>query len=188
MTAPHADVPPFPQGSDWAAPAPDPSYDRARSRFTRRTGLTVLWASVLAVVAMTFVLVRADTVLYNGTNVDDTSAFDGMNAFAIVVLGVIAGMIPLVAAARYSIAAARRKSVRTSRAAGLVALYAAACGAAIAPYSTSTADDLAAHRRIEATAVTTAHYLYGAVALIALVPLALFLLAHLYQCGGRAAS
>lgn len=176
MNSPSIDLPKFPEGSDWTEPARQPYDVSVLARFDRSSGLVVLWSAVLVLVTITLGLLRADTIVYDGTNSDDVGAFDGMNAFLIVLVGVGFGMVPLVVATWQSVAVARRKPAATRRAAGLVAAYTAACGAVTTPVWMHLTAETDKDRRIEASAITDATHIFWAVGLLALVPLVVFVL------------
>lgn len=169
-------VPPFPEGSDWTEPAPEPYDLSALARCWRSASLVVLWSSVLVFVAITLGLLRADTVIYDGTNADDIGPMDGLNAFLIVVTGVAFGLLPLVLAIWNSVAVARRKQSRARRTAGFVAAYTVICGAVTTPVWIQLTAQTEKDRRIEAAAVVEATQIFWTVGSIALVPLVLFLL------------
>lgn len=166
-------LPPFPEGSDWADPGA--AFDAsAAGRTGRRDSLIVLWTCFSAFPAIAFVLLAADTVIYEATNSDDIGPFDGLTSFAIAVFAVLFGALPLVVAVAHSVAAAQRKKVRSRRTSHRVALYTAACGLVTAPFSALGAYQTAQDRRVTESALHEAYAMHAATALIGLLPLVLY--------------
>ena len=168
------DIPPFPEGSDWADPE-SAFDDSAFARSARLQALAVLWLCVAAFAIITVTLVRADTVIYEATNIDDIGPFDGVTAFFAIVMGVLFGALPLALAVFHSAAATRKRKTDIERAGRRASLYTAICGLINAPYWALGAHQTAQERQVAEAALHQAYGLFGLTAVIGLIPFAFYL-------------